>query len=83
MTERNVYRIICDVVLLASIALAPWWMVAVLAIVGALLFPRFYEIILAGAALDALYGFGAIPWATGVSLLSFVILQYTRGILRI
>lgn len=49
-------RIIFDVALLASIFFIPWWGVAILGFFGAFLFSSFYEIVIAGAIFDLLYG---------------------------
>lgn len=83
MTENRGYRIIFDIVLLLCIGLAPWWATVVVGIVGALLFPRFYEILFVGAILDALYSPYLLPWTTALSLILFILLHYGRGILRI
>lgn len=50
-------RIIFDVILFLSIvAFAPWWVVVIFAIALTFYFPNYYEIIVAGVLLDAIYG---------------------------
>ncbi len=54
-------RILFNFILLGVIFYTPWWAVAILAFVGAFLFPSYYEIILAGVFFDLLYGISAHP----------------------
>ncbi len=57
-------RIIADIVLVVCIFVAPFWLTAFLAILSALFFARYYEIIFFGLLLDALY----LPEFSGVSI---------------
>ena len=52
MTKRVSY----DIVAFLSVFYTPWWCVVVIACVGALLFPRYYEILFMGFIIDLLYG---------------------------
>ncbi len=49
-------RIFADIALFLSIFFAPWYAAAGLGIVFIILFPRFWEAVLAGVFLDAMYG---------------------------
>lgn len=48
-------RIIADTILFLSIFFAPWWVTVGLGVLFVFLFPRFWETVLAGLFLDALY----------------------------
>ena len=50
-------RIACDLLLLASIFLLPWWVTAFFAIVFLFIFDYFWEMAVAGILLDVLYSF--------------------------
>lgn len=49
-------RIIFDLILLSAIFYLPWWIVAILAFIGAFVWPMYYEIIAFGVIVDVLYG---------------------------
>ena len=44
-----------DVLLFICVFIMPWWLVAMLSLVGLLYFENFFEIILLGLAMDAAY----------------------------
>ncbi len=48
-------RIFADIILFASLVFAPWYVTAGLAVVGLVLFRKFWEIIIMGFLIDALY----------------------------
>lgn len=78
-------RIFFDFLLFGAVFYTPWWFVALLAFVGAFLFPSYYEIIIAGILVDLLYGtahsargvFGLI-----VALVLFVVARRLRMAVR-
>jgi len=49
-------RIIADVVLFFSIFFAPWWVTIVLGALSIIFLPMFWEAVLVGMFLDAMYG---------------------------
>ena len=79
-------RIFFNLLLLGAIFYAPWWAVAVIAFVGAFLFPSYYEIILAGVFFDLLYGISAHPMrgvlGLIVALVLFVVARYFKQAVR-
>jgi len=56
VTKIIIKRIIADVVMFLSVLFAPWYFTALLALLSAVLFPKFWEAVLAGLFLDAMYG---------------------------
>ncbi|MEX2405616.1 MAG: hypothetical protein WD579_03385 [Candidatus Paceibacterota bacterium] len=82
MKDRGT-RILFDIVLLISLGILPWWITAILAVGGALYFPRFYEIIIVGAIIDGLYSLYIVPWTTIAAIILFILSRIVRGILRI
>jgi hypothetical protein len=79
-------RIIFDILLLGALFYTPWWVLAVLAFLGAFFCESFYEVILLGLLADLLYGanMGSYHGFLGVvsAALIFVAALYTRKILR-
>lgn len=67
-------RIFFTLLLLGAIFYTPWWVVAIVAFVGAFLFPFYYEIILAGILFDVLYGISAHPVRGVLGLLVAIVL---------
>lgn len=67
-------RIFSTLLLLGAIFYAPWWVVAIVAFVGAFLFPSYYEIVLAGVLFDILYGISAHPARGVLGLLVAIVL---------
>ncbi len=59
-------RIFADTILFLSIFFAPWYVAAGLGAVFVILFPRFWEAVLAGIFLDAMY---YLPAERGAPLL--------------
>jgi len=73
-------RIILDIILFISlVAFVPWWLVVIFAIALSFYFPNYYEIIIAGILLDALYGapqalfFNLTPFFSVASLIFFLL----------
>ncbi|MEI6660205.1 MAG: hypothetical protein WCK91_02160 [bacterium] len=48
-------RVIFDIVLFVCLFIAPWWITAVIAIAGIFVFTQFYEYIIAGIMMFALF----------------------------
>ena len=55
-------RIVWDVICLALVFSAPWWVTLIVAIGGVILFPWYIEIIFIGALYDSLYGGIGLVW---------------------
>ena len=53
--KKVIKRVIADVVLFSAIFFAPWYWTAGLAVLFIILFPRYWEAVLAGFLLDAMY----------------------------
>jgi hypothetical protein len=49
-------RIIFNLIFLATVFYAPWWLVFLFAIAGTFYFSRYYEVIFFGTIFDFLYG---------------------------
>ena len=81
-------RILADIILFASLVFAPWYWTAVLAVVGLVLFRKFWEIIALGFLIDALYSLpvsGIIArfgFFTIASVVLFLITNVVRKELR-
>ena len=79
-------RIFFNLLLLGAVFYTPWWAVAVIAFVGAFLFPSYYEIIMAGVFVDLLYGTQAhmMRGVLGliVTLALFIVARYFRQAVR-
>ncbi|MEK7569004.1 MAG: hypothetical protein AAB497_02730 [Patescibacteria group bacterium] len=79
-------RIFFNLLLLGAIFYTPWWAVAVIAFVGAFLFPSYYEIIMAGVLVDLLYGIqghmmrGVLGLVVAVAL--FVVARHFKQAVR-
>jgi len=65
LTERILVRALADITLVVSLLFAPWQATLVLGILGAFIFPRFFEIIIVGILFDLLYA----PTGVGVMVL--------------
>lgn len=80
------FRIGIDILLCVSIFIAPFWMTAIIGVLSAFFFHRFYEIVLAGLMIDALYlpAFGGIVSApaTFSAILVYALLAFLKPRLR-
>jgi len=65
-------RIILNLILLASVLFAPWWISVFFALILTLYFNNFYEIMAFGFVMDSLYGSGQLYFVAG-SFVVFVI----------
>ncbi|MDP3996728.1 MAG: hypothetical protein Q8P86_03490 [bacterium] len=52
-------RVTADIIFFFFILFAPWWASVIFGLVCLFIFERYYEILVAGLALDVLYGVGA------------------------
>lgn len=50
------FRILAALVILLSLVFGPWWLPVTLSIVAVFLFINYYEMVLWGVMMDALYG---------------------------
>lgn len=79
-------RIIFSVVLLGAVFYTPWWIVAVLAFMGAFFWTSYFEIFAIGILLDILYGASAFPLGGVYGILGataiFFIASYARRAVR-
>jgi len=87
MNEITYYRILSDVVLAISIWLAPWWVTAVVGIVGVGAFNMYVEIVVAALVIDAMYSVPTGPiyshfMLTYASIIVLVITQLFEPYLR-
>lgn len=79
-------RAFFDIILLAAVFYAPWWGVALLAFIGAFIWPMYYEIFICGLLFDLLYGAHAFPlggiYGLAGSVIVFFSASYVRRIVR-
>lgn len=79
-------RIFFNLLLLGAVFYTPWWFVALLAFIGAFLFPSYYEIIIAGILVDLLYGTQVHMmrgvWGLAVALVLFVTARQLKQAVR-
>lgn len=55
MQKGIIIRIMCGAVLFVSALFYPWWVIFLVAIMGSILFDKYYEVLVAGIVLDLLY----------------------------
>ncbi len=79
-------RIIFDIILFIAVFYIPWWVIAVLALIGAFLWPPYLEIFIFGILLDVLYGSNAFPFGGAYGILGaiaiFGIATFARRVIR-
>jgi hypothetical protein len=77
-------RVLYDIVLFACLLLLPWWVTAIVAFLGMGLFTQFYEFLIAGLVMYAIYRvpstlFLASPvWFFVLIALVYVLVQIIR-----
>jgi len=79
-------RIIFNIVFIAIIVCLPWWVAALVALVGAFIWSPYYEVIGFGVMFDLLYGadtllFGGI-FGLIISLVIFMVGSIAKKIVR-
>lgn len=73
-------RIITNIVIVISILFLPWWATVLLVCAGILLFPHFYEAIIAGVLMDVLYGVSMVSFSGFVAVFTVIFsLGYLLG----
>ena len=87
MNKQPLYRIILDTLILLAILQGWWFVVLLLAIVGAWKYSSFAEIIIAGMMYDSLYGFVQSFGVRGymgtiISVLFFVPIVVLKRVMR-
>ncbi len=88
MTARDItLRITLDIVILIAVLLGWWFVFIPLAVIGAWLFPRYVEIVIAGFLHDALYGMyhGLGIWGYAYTISAAIILalcSYMKIVLK-
>lgn len=75
-------RIIFDLILFGAIFYLPWWIVAVLAFIGAFVWPMYYEIIAFGVIVDVLYGANSSTLSGLASVLVAVVILFAASYAR-
>lgn len=60
MNKKITIRLVSAIFMITLIAWAPWWLVVLCSVAGLVFFSNYYEIILWGVVVDAVYGL--YPW---------------------
>ena len=77
-------RVIFDIIAILSVLILPWWLTAIIALIGIFVFSRFYEFIALGLGMYVLYaipGSGILSspiWFTMLLLLVYIGIQFIR-----
>ncbi len=61
MKKEVLGRIIFDMALLVSVLFFPWWLSVMFVCVGVVLYEQYVECVIAGVAVDILYGACLVP----------------------
>lgn len=75
-------RIIFDIVVLALVFYAPWWLTLATLFVGAYVWASYYEIILFGILLDVLYGSNSVPFRGTIGTVSALVIYFSANYVR-
>lgn len=75
-------RIIFDLILLGAIFYSPWWIVAILAFIGAFVWPMYYEIIVFGVIVDVLYGVNSATFGGLAGVLTAIVILFVASYSR-
>lgn len=75
-------RIIFDIVVLALVFYAPWWLTLATLFVGAYVWTSYYEIILFGILLDVLYGSNSMPLRGTIGTVSALVIYFATNYFR-
>ncbi|PIQ92270.1 MAG: hypothetical protein COV70_00985 [Parcubacteria group bacterium CG11_big_fil_rev_8_21_14_0_20_39_22] len=81
--NSKLFRVFYDLIFFLSIFTLPWWIVAIMAIVGLLIFKVFYEFLISAFVYENTYGasdydFYGIPLLFIAAGLIFVIIFYVK-----
>jgi hypothetical protein len=76
-------RIIWDILAIALVVIAPWWITLIWGVLGVIFFTWYLEIIILGALYDALFGLRFLPWYqhlihTGIFTVPLLIIQFVK-----
>jgi hypothetical protein len=80
--HKFIARLAADVCMILSIAFAPLWFVAVFALALAWIFAPYYEVILWGLSLDAVYGFHS-EYGIALSFITFAMIELLKKKTRV
>ena len=78
------YRITAGILLFFAVFVAPWWVVGIIAVIGAIRFGSYYELVIAAFVMDVLYSkssglFWGTPFLfTVVGVLIFLGAEFVR-----
>ena len=75
-------RIILSLIILGAVFYTPWWFVALLAFVGAFLYPPYYEIFIFGILVDILYGASAFQLGGVYGIIGAVAIFFTASYVK-
>ena len=75
-------RIFFDLILLVAVFYTPWWVVAVLGLIGAFYCSQYYEVIVAGLLIDILYGASSFPLGGVYGILGATAIFFTASYAR-
>lgn len=75
-------RIIFDLILFGAIFYLPWCVVAILAFIGAFVWPMYYEIIAFGVIVDVLYGASSVTFNGLVGVIVAVVILFAASYAR-
>lgn len=75
-------RIIFDLILFCAIFYLPWWVVAILAFIGAFVWPMYYEIIAFGLLVDVLYGTNSATFGGLAGVFTAVVVLFAASYAR-
>lgn len=87
-TEKQaiLMRIAADIILSICLFLAPFWLTALLAVLSSFMFTRYYEIIILGIMIDAVYApsfSGSLPAPITISaVVAYIIIEFLKPRLR-
>jgi hypothetical protein len=82
------YRVLTNILLIFAVAMAPWWIVAGVVLVSLFAFRYFYEALVAGIALDSLYGAPRVMFGVRVFVflaafaLALVLIEVAKTLMR-
>ena len=76
------FRLLFSLMTLVSVLLLPWWITSLLALIGMILLPRFFEAPIAAVLAQILYGSSDIEWYRNIILISIIVFILVEIILK-
>lgn len=81
-------RILWDILCLALVFSAPWWLTLAVGTVGALFFSWYAELVILGALYDALFGGVPVAWYrhlvhTGIFAAPLLVIEFVKANLNL